>query len=345
MELMNILLVFLLLLPVTLLAQDYSVLNHEKQCWCKKYNKANKSFTNVDPKKFYKLRLHAVPHKKDERYSVFKYSGDMYVVLSKCLDPVNVATDDFDSLIDSEPSDDDKYINAVTKSPTFSEGLRFDENKYFLELNFGSASVPDQNQIFPYDELNGRLEDSGGNPITISNPKKSKYKAGGLINLGFGRRWSDNSFLSFKLKYFSGKKEEVVTGTSIMGSGDIPFNYKDKFWSFLVGNKWIFLESSHLKPMIGLYVGITSATSEITIGDQPALKFESTGLEALAEAGLEWMWNQNFGIAVTGGYDFIGTKKWKLKGKDEDDGSSDQFTSKMSYSNVFVTGGIRVYFN
>lgn len=348
MDHMNKLLLFLIFIPNVLLAQtgDYTVLSHEKKCWVKFYNQTNKSFKDVNPKKFHKVRLFSRIHKKDDRISVFKHKNKLFVVLTKCLEPVNISTDDFDSMIDSAPTVDDKYVTRETKSHSFVQGLRFDEQKYFLEANAGTASVSDQSQVVDdYGTFDG-IEDELGNPITFGKPDKSKYKAGSAFSFGGGWRWGENSFLAFRLKYFSGKKEDSVPFTSAMGSGNIPFEFQDSFTSFLIGNKWIFLDSSHFKPTIALYAGLNSGKSELTIADQAKLEFESTGFEALAELGFEYAFNENIALGFLAGYNFMpGGRKWKLKNVEGTEIEEDVgFKSKLSYSSLYYLAGLRVYF-
>lgn len=348
MDHMNKLLLFLIFIPSILLAQagDYTILSKDKKCWVKHYNQKNKSFKTVNPKKFHKRRIFSTVHHKDERVSVFKYQNQLFVALTKCLQPVDISIDDFDSMIDSAPTEDDKYVTRETKSHSFVEGLRFDEQKYFLEANVGTASISDQSQVVDdYGTFDG-IEDELGNPITFGKPEKSKYKVGGAYSFGGGWRWGENSFLAFRVKYFSGKKEDSVPFTSAMGSGDLPFEFKDSFTSFLIGNKWIFLDSSHLKPTLALYAGLNSGKSELTIADQAKLEFDSTGFEALAELGFEYAFNENIAIGFLAGYTFMpGGRKWKLKTVEGTEIEEDVgFKSKLSYSHFKFLSGLRVYF-
>lgn len=340
---MQVLLFLILLFPSITLAQsdDYFTLSHDKKCYVKSYHKTH--FTSVDPKKFQKLRIFAKPHKKNNRYSLFKHKNQIYVTLTSCLDPIDVESADLDHFIDSAPTEDDKYVNKASNSTPFAEGLRFDENNYFLELNVGSTTISDENQIFPdYGEFNG-VEDTSGNPITFDKAEKAKYKANGAVSFGAGWRWTEGSFLTLKFKHFSGKKTEVVTATSALGTGSVDFEYKDTFTSILIGNKFIFFPNSHLKPTFGLYVGLNSIQLEMTISDETKLKLESRGISALAEVGLEYLFTTNFGLGVTAGYEYLGSRKFKLK--DKDDSVTDTgFTSKLSYSNTFILGGLKVYF-
>lgn len=345
---MNKVLLFLILLPSIVLAQngDYTVLKQDNKCWIKHYNPKTKSFRNVKREKFYNLRIFSTVHHKDERVSVFKYKNQLFVALTKCLEPVDVTVDDFDSMIDSAPTVDDKYVNRETKSSSFVQGLRFDQQKYFLEANIGTATVSDQNQVVDDYETFDGIEDELGNPITFGKPEKSKYKVGGAYSFGGGWRWGENSFFAFRVKYFSGKKEDSVPFTSAMGSGDVPFEFKDSFTSFLIGNKWIFLDSSHFKPTLALYAGLNSAKSELTIAEQAKLEFESTGFEALAELGAEYAINENISLGFIAGYNFIpGGRKWKLKEVEGTEIEEDVgFKSKQSYSSLYYLAGLRVYF-
>lgn len=145
---MKLFLVLVLLTPSLTLAQnpDYYKLTKDKKCFIKSYHR--KHFTNQDPSKFYNIRLFAKPHKKNDRYSIFKYNNQIYVTLTSCLDPIEVWTADPDTFIDSAPAESDKYVNYAARNSRLVEGLRFNENNYFLELNLGRAIIPDSSQIF-----------------------------------------------------------------------------------------------------------------------------------------------------------------------------------------------------
>lgn len=341
---MKLFLVLVLLTPSLTLAQnpDYYKLTKDKKCFIKSYHR--KHFTNQDPSKFYNIRLFAKPHKKNDRYSIFKYNNQIYVTLTSCLDPIEVWTADPDTFIDSAPAESDKYVNYAARNSRLVEGLRFNENNYFLELNLGRAIIPDSSQIFSDYSLFGNFEDQGSNQITLEEvAKNSEYSTEGLISFGGGWRWSDSSFFAFKFKRFKGSKKDEVLGKSTLGSGLIKFEYNDSITSFLIGNKFIFLPNSHLKPTLGFYLGLSNITSEMNIEDQEKLKFESTGVTAVAEAGLEYLFNTHFGIGLNIGYEYLGSRKFKFEG-DKSESSESGFTSKLSYSNYFATIGARVYF-
>lgn len=325
-------------------AEDYFVLDKDKNCWVKHYQ--DKKFTDADPKKFYGIRLFAKPHKKDTRYSVFKYSEKIYVVKSSCLNPISIQSGDFEDLIDSEVREDDKYVNRATRSTSFAEGLRFDENQWYIELDVGKVSIGDKNQIYPnYDELDGTY---GSDTFDFKKPLKESYETKSAISLGGGYQLSDGTFLAFRVKHFKGSKKEIVpvTITNLGIDGESEFKYEDSFTSFLVGGKFIFWPEYKLKPVLSVFGGINQISSTLTLPTESdtKLKTESIGLSAMAEAGFEFLFTNNFGISLTGGYEYLGQRTFKLKGEDDSEDTVKGYKTKMSYSNTFVNFGIRIYF-
>ncbi len=335
----NLFLVLILALPISALAsdEDYYVLSNEKKCFVKSYN--NKKFKNVDPKKFQKIRIFATPHKKNGRYSVFKMKNQIYVTLTSCLDPVSVSRGEFEDLVDSEPEVEDySYLNRAASNRTVSEGMQFNENKYYVELDAGSVKISDKNQIFPYDDLDGTFE---GNVYDFGKPEKSSYKAKSSIALGGGWKMDEGRFLAFKIKSFKGSKQETAPVTVDGVPMEADFEFKDTFVSFLIGQKLIFWPEYKFKPILAGYLGLNHISSEFDGGEGKPLKLESSGLSALVEVGFEFLFTNNIGVGLTGGYEYLGKRTFKLKDESE---RVSGFKSDMSYSNTFFNLGLKVYF-
>lgn len=333
--------VFVLILSTLVFAQeeDYFTLSNEKKCFVKAYK--DKKFTDVEAKKFQKLRIFAKPHPKNDRYSIFKVNSKIYATLTSCLNPVSIAKYEFEDMMDSE--DEEDYEEANKRIDRYQlQNLNFSENKWYLELDFGTTSISDKNQVYPdYSDFDGVETDEHGHDFSFGKAKKSKYKAGSVFSFGGGYRYSDTSFVAFKFKSYRGKKSDLVDAESTDVSAEAEFEYKDSFTTFLIGNKFIFLPNSHLRPIIGLYAGLNIIESEF--GSEDPLKFRSTGLAAQVDIGLEYFFTNHIALGATFSYEYLGTRTFKVvDGKDE---TTDYgFKSKMSYSNTSLLAGLKVYF-
>lgn len=330
---------------------DYYLLNNNEGCYVKEY--VNKKFLDVPKKKFLKYRINAVPHKKNKNYMFFKSENRTYVTLKRCLNDISIETmdeDDFASLksedvLDSDREENYDHINRKVHKYQM-ENLRFSENNWYVELDFGKFSIGDKNQVYP--KYTGYTEtDTNGDTVTLGEVKKSKYKAGNSISLAGGYRYSDSAFVAFKFKRYSGKKEENVdfTGTlsGVNVQGTLPFEFKDTFTSFLVGNKFVFFPDSHLRPIIGFYAGLSLIDSEWSYLDQEKVKIRSTGITAQLDLGLEYFFTNHVAIGTTFSYEYLGQRKFRSV--DGDNEITDKgFTSKMSYSNYSLLAGLKVYF-
>lgn len=316
-------------------SEDYSTLSEDKKCFVKRYK--NKEFFGEDSKKFYRLRIWATPHHKNERYSIFKYNGQIYVTLTSCLNPVDVSTDDFENLIDSAPTDFDKEVSKISNNGYVSDELRFEENKYFLEIDGGSVSFNDKKQIFPYDKLDGTVN---GDVFDFKTPQKTTYKGGGSFSIGGGWKIGDGTFFALRFKNYTGSKKEIVPVTVNGTDAEAEFKYKDKFSSLLIGTKFIFWDAYRFKPVLSIFAGANRISS--TFESDTKLELESVGVSGMGELGFEYLFTSNIGISVMGGYEYLGARKFRLKKKDET--LNEGFTSKMSYSNTFINLGLRIYF-
>lgn len=205
----------------------------------------------------------------------------------------------------------------------------------------------DQNQIIPYNEFNGTdCVGLGTSTCNFGTPDKTAYKTGAAYSFDFGWKAETGRFWALRFKYLTGSKEETVPVTiSSGGSGTLDFEFTDRLTSLLIGQKFIFWEQYQLKPVIAIYVGfntISSNVDRISTTGITKYKFESSGLSALAEAGFEFLFTPNWGISLVGGYEYLGTRTFRLKEKDE---TLDQgFRSKLNYSNTFATLGMNIYF-
>lgn len=324
---------------------EYSRLSMDKKCFVKSYQ--NGSYSDEEPKKFKNVRIFPKLHKKNDRYSLFKYDNRLFVVLTSCLDPGNIDETDKEELFDSENIENNDRINRAASRVNFSDSLRFNENKYFFGFSIGQATVSDKNQIFPYDELNGTdCVGSGTSTCNFGTPDKTAYKTGAVYSFDFGWKAETGRFWAIKFKTLTGSKDETVPIAISNGStGEADYEFTDKLTSFLIGQKYIFWEQYQLKPVFALYLGFNTITSNVGRVSNTGIKkykFESSGLSALAEAGFEFLFTPNWGISLVGGYEYLGTRTFRLKEKDE---TLDQgFRSKLSYSNTFATVGMNIYF-
>lgn len=330
---------------------DYYMLNNNKGCYVKEY--VNKKFLDVPLKKFSSYRIKAVPHKKNKNYMFFKSENRVYVTLKRCLNDINIATmdeDDFaslksDDILDSDREENYEHINRKAHQYQM-DNLRFSDNKWYLELDFGKFSIGDKNQVYP-DYAGQSGTDQSGDTLTLGNAHKSKYKAGNTISLGGGYRYSDNAFVAFKFKRYSGSKKEEVEAVATVSGVDydliLPFEFKDTFTSFLIGNKFVFLPNSHLRPIVGLYLGISLIESTWKDFDDETIKIRSTGITAQLDLGLEYFITNHVALGTTFSYEYLGQRKFRSVDSD-DNITNNGFTSKMSYSNYSLLAGLKVYF-
>lgn len=335
-----IILFSLVFIPKAFGASTHFRLSKEKKCYVKQYK--DKQFSEKNPNDFYNLRIFARPHKKDERYSVFKYDNKIFLTLTYCLIPTNLE-DEFDDLLDSEPVENNYSLNRVASKSVISNSLRFNENKYFIELDAFMPSITDDSAVFPYQKLNG--QDFGDGALLLSDPDKSKYKTSTGLLIGGGYALNEGHFFTFRIKIFNGSKTEIVP-TSIGGGPvvDLPFKYTDRFTSVTIGQKFIFWPQYYLKPILAFNLGVNSMTMDQKIGDEKPIEYESTGFTASGEIGLEFVFNENIGIGTSFGYEYLGKRTMKVKGQDESSDSVEGFKTLMSYSNTYLSMGLKVYF-
>lgn len=340
---MKFIFLILFLLPYCAYAEvDYFILSKKKKCFVKSYH--DKKFFDVDAKRFYSTKIFSRPHKKNDRYSVFKYKNQIYVTLTSCLNPMIIAHGDYDNLIDSEPDENYENLNKAATSYKLANGLQFNENKYYVELDAGTISISDKSPVnSDYNDLDGTY---GTDTLDFHKPLDSKYKAKSSFSIGAGYQLDEGRFLALKLKHFSGEKVDIVpvSITNLGINGESEFKYEDTFTSFLIGQKFFFWPHYQLKPVLSLFLGVNHITTEATLPTEPEIKLnlESYGVSAMVEAGFEFLFTPNLGISLTGGYEYLGARTFKLK--KEDEVVNEGYKSKLSYSNTFINGGIRIYF-
>jgi hypothetical protein len=323
------------------MATDYYVLNDKDGCYVKEY--VSRKFKDVDYDKFKRQRLFARPHKRNKKYMVFKSNDKIYITRSRCLEDVNAGFYDPDELIDSAREEDYRDINRKVQKHQL-ENLGFVDNKWFLELDFGMSSFNDNSQIYPdYTDFSGVIVDELGNTYTVNNgkAKNSKYKGGSLISFSGGYRYSDTSFFTLKFKHSTGKKTDKIDAEFSGDTYETALEYEDTLSTILIGNKFIFLPNSRLRPTLGLYAGISIIDSEM--GSIDKIKFRSTGLAAQVDLGLEYFFTNHFALGISVAYEYLGSRTFRVV--DSQDETNDYgFKSEMSYSNISALAGLKVYF-
>lgn len=340
---MPLIVVSLLLFTISFsgLAADYYVLNDKKDCYVKEYE--DRKFKDVDYDKFKRQRLFAKAHKRNKKYMVFKSNDKIYVTRSRCLDDVNAGFYDPDELIDSAREEDYGHLNKKVNKRQL-ENLGFADNKWFLELDFGTSSFNDNSQIYPdYTDFSGVIVDELGNTYTVNDgkAKNSKYKGGSLISFSGGYRYSDTSFFTVKFKHSTGKKTDTINAERGGDTYETAFEYEDTLSTILIGNKFIFLPNSSLRPTLGLYAGISIIDSEM--GSIDKLELRSTGLAAQIDLGLEYFFTNHIALGVSVAYEYLGSRTFRVV-DGEDETTDYGFKSEMSYSNISALAGLKVYF-
>lgn len=229
----------------------------------------------------------------------------------------------------------------------------FDKNKYFIEINGGSTNVSGTGAVFQnYEILNGTYSIDGvSGDITFGVAESGKYKAKSSISISGGMRASDSIFYSLKLRRFEGSKKEPVPVTVDIGGsieqGIQNFEFKDTFTDVMIGAKYLFFKNSNFKPYVAALVGVSSIKSNLSDEDKMIfdnVELSSSGIVASAEAGFEYFFTSKVAVGPSAGYQYLGKREFKVKGKDGQL-SSDTFKTKMDYSNTYLSLGVKVYFN
>lgn len=290
----------------------------------------NQEFKAVNASRFIKVVLDARKLPKNPDYVAFKFNKQIFVTHESCV--MNV---------DKAKINNDLKGNEFRKKPReMSEGEKFNTNKYFAEIDFGSMKVSDEssvasdyNEVFP--------STSTTNPTAWGEAENSSYSSSTLLSLGFGLRSNQTRFLAFKLRLLSGKKSDALDltdlNTSISQRGT--WNYEDSFKNFYVGYKYIFLDYSAWKPVVGAYIGASHMSSTLSDGVS-SYELSSLGLAALVEIGIEYHLNSHWGVGSNLGYEYLGKRSMKF----QDESTGTNFKSNMSYSNQYFTFGLKYYF-
>lgn len=289
----------------------------------------NREFKAVDDQQFVKVVLDVKKLTKSPEYVVFKYNKQIFVTPESCV-----------MSVDTTKISNDLQGNEFKKKPReMSEREKFNGNKYFAEIDFGSMAVADESAVADYNEVFPST--STTNPTTWGKAEDSSYSAGKLISLGFGLRSDNISFFAIKLRLLSGKKSDALDltdlNTSISQRGN--WTYEDSFKNLYMGYKFIFLDYSAWKPVIAAYVGPSFMTSTLSDGST-SYELSSLGIGALVEAGLEYHLNSHWGLGANIGYEYLGKRNMTFK----DESSGTNFKTNMSYSNQYYTFGLKYYF-
>jgi hypothetical protein len=331
----------------SLKAQEYSKLRESKKCYVKLYEDGE--FINQSPKKFYSLKILARPHRKNDKYSIFKFKGKTYVTKTSCLEEYSEGEelDPVDEEGINSPDEDYTSLNRAAENRGINRLLSLSDKKYFLHMTGGKPIVPSQKSIFEWEQFNGQEclpDDAPGETCTFNDPKESQYKTGTSVSVKFGFAPSNNNFWLISFKTFSAKKLEkpnITVGTLGTFDSDEGITFTDRLSSLMIGKKYIFNESSNLRPTISILGGVNTISS-VADDSEDKYKFESAGLALNFEAGLEIMLGESLGLTLAGGYEFLGTRTFRLKQKDEvlDKG----FKTKQDYSFYYAEAGIITYF-
>lgn len=321
---------FILLLIVTIslpsaLAQTTYYLREGKECFVKEFKDG--VFTDAAREDFKGRELLAKPHSKNEKYIVIREEGSVYVVRKKCMSPVEKEPDfEMDEPEEVPPPPPKKKRKKSQRSE------RNEVTNWMIDIEGGGTFFSGQEQILPdYSAIDG---DYDGSTVALNEEaKKTKYTGGSLFALTIGRRVTESGFLAFKVKRYSGKKEESVDGTIDGSPQTIIFNYKDTFTSALFGMKFVFLQTSSLRPTLGLFLGGNLIETETLF------KASSYGGSAELNLGLEYFFTESFAIGFNSGAEILGQREFELKENEE----KLKYKTKHDYTNYFGTLGVKFY--
>ena len=320
---------------------------NKKSCFVKRYE--DKRFSDVSSKRFQKLKIFSKEHKKNNKFSVFKFENKIYVTPTKCLIPIQEDPESLDEdeedLFDSEEIENNKRLNQAASSNDLIKNLASTKNNYFIELGPGVVNITDDSLIFPYDQLSGEYK---GDNWNFSSVGKSKYKNSTALNFEFGWKINPGSFFTLKVKHFKGAKDELINVQKNSGAPvEVKSQFEDSFLTFLVGTKFVFFPDSFLRPVFSIYAGLNSISSTQTFSAQGRefdLSYTATSLTGIGELGFEIMFSDNFGLHLKGGYQYLGKQNFRLKESTGDSSSEEGFQSGLNYSNTFANAGVQFYF-
>lgn len=207
---------------------------------------------------------------------------------------------------------------------------------YLLEIDFGKASVSDDNKL-SYDD---DPDDNMGEVL-------DKYQPGGVVSISGGTRLkrfsTENTsvYALLKIKHFKAIK------TDHFSTGPLDIHYDEYLTSILVGPKFVFFPSKRLHLTASVFAGYSLITSSLDIPQADAsANLESTGLSLAAEAGVEYMLSNVFGLSLNFGYEHLGRRHFDVKSESGfANNAPESFKSQMSYSNMYATAGLRFYFS
>lgn len=315
-------------LSINALAEDSYYLHELSRCEVSVFE--NKQLKVVDGKMFAKRVLEVRKLTKNPDHVVFKVNNQMYVTRESCV----MSTDQ------SKITNNLQGNEYVKRPSELSAKEKFNLNKYFAEIDFGSVSVlddgpviSDYNEVFP--------SSSSTNPTSWGKAEDSSYNPGKLISVGFGVRTSPTSFLAFKFRSFDGRKSDALdlvdVNTSLSQRGT--WVYADEFKNFYIGYKFIFLDYSAWKPTFAAYIGGSYISSTMSDGNE-SHEMTSLGLSAMVEIGIEYHLNAHWGVGTNLGYEYLGKRSMKFS----DESTGNDFKSNLDYSNQYLSVGLKYYF-
>ena len=321
-----------------LFAVDYVYLNNTPSCTIKKlidgklYPTPKNEIINVP--------LLAREYERSSKFIKFKIKDQIYVATLPCAQN-NYQNNYQDNYPDTYQLSDESIEREIRSEPDYAhKQFALNLNNYFIELGGGITHISDQNQI-PLD-YNTLFPSDPANPISWSEADKSPYKTKTLISIGFGIKKFDNGFFAVKIKSFKGEKVDTLsstninTGTTVTGS----WNYSEALTSYYIGYKHLFKSNSAWKPTLSFYLGMNSGTTNLSDGTT-AYSFTSLGVTGLTEAGVEYFINANIGLSINLGYEYIGSRILKPT---DPSGTAAKSQTKLNYSNISGTLGIKSYF-
>lgn len=325
--------VIVFLFPILAFSEEAYYLKDNSECEVKVWK--NNNLVKIPNKYVSGIPLMPIQMKRNPSMGAFKIDGQLYVTEMKCFQLEEAQSLNEDK--SSSPSNQKNYDSVDKRIYDFNN---FQDNNNFFQLEVGTASVSNQEQVVPdYTVFN----DVNGVSSFEAKAEGSKYKVQSSFGFTYGNKFSENSFWLIKVRRLSGVKTDIVQVVDAGQSGTIDFDYFDTLMNFYVGAKFLFLKYSSFKPSISILAGLSSLNGKIKVAENEFLKYSALDLAGSAEIGGEYFFNTHFSIGTYFGYEYLGQKKIKALG-DGGNLTNDSWKSGLNYSNVYGNLGLAYYF-
>lgn len=314
-------------------AEDSYYRHQDRDCFIQQFDKGQLS--DIKEEFLFNVPLDVKILPRNPSMVAFKYEGVIYVTAKRCVQHTPVQREEDKTVTGDFKEAEKGQVEKRDVSPL----VLYAKKEYFFELEGGSFSIGDENQVSR--DYNETLPSNTTNPTTWSKADKSKYKAGLLFSGAFGIRQSPRRFLVFKVRAMSGKKSDALTLTdNNSGLSQAGFwDYEDQFINLYTGYRLQFFADSYWKPSLGLFLGVSRSTTTMT-DNSVTYNLSAIGIAALTEARLERVLTETWAVSSAIGWEFIGERNLKF----EDNEAAQGIKTKMRYNNTYLTLGLKYAF-